>query len=171
VDTTEVAPDGWVVTDTKTFQLIANHPPPRPYGYLHQLRVDAGSKRVIKLWVLGIGIIAIGVQLGWWALLPVGIGVFALWFTMFRNTVRFFRECRTGVGLVGALKPHPVLDDCSTGVALTIDGQEVSVYLPTRLVGEIIGRDGRAEVLFVHDPRKEWAFGIGARAAPGAGYG
>src|SRR5438105_3161595 len=116
MDKMEVTPDSWVVADLKTFRLIADHRPPRPYGYLQQLWEDGRNWKPIAMWVIGTGMIAVAVALGWWPLLPLGGALLVSWFVMFRSAVRYIRESPTGVGLVGALTPHPVLRDYSTGV-------------------------------------------------------
>src|SRR5689334_13436778 len=146
MDKTEVTPEGWVVADLKTFRLIADHPPPRPYGYLQQLWVDSRSWKSIAMWVIGVGIIAIAVAIGWWPFLPLGGALLAFWFVMFRRTVRYIHDSPVGVGLVGALSPHPLMRDYSTGIAVMADGREVPVTFPTRLADGIIGGGGRAEI-------------------------
>jgi hypothetical protein len=171
MDKTQVTPDGWVVTDIETFRLIADYPPPRPYGYLRQFGEDARNWKPITMWAVGAGTIAVAVATGWRPLLVVGVVVLAFWFVMFRAAVRYLRDSPATVGLVGAMTPHPLLRDYSTGVALLADGREVPVDFPTRLADGIIGGGRRAEVLFLEDPRGGLALVLGARAALGDGDG
>lgn len=165
MDKTEVTPDGWVVTDLETFRLLADHQPPRPYGYLHQLSVDGRSWKPITMWFIGGGLIIVAVALGWWLLLPLGGTILLSWFRMFRRTVRYVREAPVDVGVVGALRPHPLLRDYSTAIAMIADGREVPVTFPTLLADGIIKGGGQAEVLFLDDPRSEFSLGLGVRAA------
>jgi hypothetical protein len=172
VNKTEVTPEGWVVTDLKTFRMIADHPPPRPYSYLHQLWVDARSRRPLTLWAYGIGVIAVAVALGWWLLLPVGGALLALYVMMLRSAVRHFRAAPAAVGVVEALTPHPKMGDFLTGIAITSDGREVLVALPAQLTDGIIGGGRRAEIFFLYDSQPgNYSLGFGARAMPGKEHG
>jgi hypothetical protein len=176
----EVTSEGWVVEDVKTFRLIADHLPPRPSVYRHQLCVDTTSWRPISFWVQGVGFIAVGLATGWslsllgagwWLSLPVGalfclVGVFyfLFWFWMFRRTVRMFRDSPTAVGVVEEVAFHPLLPDYSTAMVLTRDGQKVQVALPTQLVDDLLVAGRRAEVFFLHTPWVQVSIGLAARA-------
>ena len=164
MDKTEITPEGWVVADLETFRMIADHSPPRPYGYLHQLWIDCRSWKPITMWIISAGTIAVAVTIGWWPLLLAAWILLAGWFKMFRNCVQYIRESPTGVGLVEELKPHPLLQDHSTAAAIMPDGQELPVTFPTRLVDGIVDRDGRVEIFFLYDARSEFSLGLGARA-------
>jgi hypothetical protein len=114
MDKTVVTPEGWVVTDLKTFRLVVDHPPPRPNCYLHQFLEDARDWKPITVWVIGIGTITVGVAAGWWWLLPFGVALLLYWLIFFLLSVRTMRVCPVAVGQVGALEPHPLIRDFST---------------------------------------------------------
>ena len=174
----EVTSEGWVVVDVKTFRLVADHLPPRPFVYRHQLWEDATSWRPIVMWVQGVGFIAVGLATGRWLSLPVGalfclVGVFyfLFWFWMFRRTVRIIRDSPTAVGVVEEVALHPLLPGYSTAMVLTRDGQKVQVALPTQLVDDLLVAGRRAEVFFLHTPWVQVSIGLAARAVkadPGA---
>src|SRR5262245_24606659 len=80
--TAEVTPDGWIVAGgLRQYRILIDHDTPRPWGYWDQIRVDAQEpKIVVRLWVIGLGLITAGAGLivtamatGLWPLLLGGL--------------------------------------------------------------------------------------------------
>jgi hypothetical protein len=159
-------PEGWVVEDAKTFRLLAEHPPPRPYGYLAQLNEDARSWKPVTFWIVGTSLIGVAAATGAWLLLPVGVGVLACWFGFFWSTVRFLRHAPVLIGRIEALQRHPLLADYATAQARLEDGQEIPIFFLSRLAADILAEQGRADVLILDNPRSEYSFGFAARPVP-----
>ena len=161
------AAEGWATEDDSIFRLLAEHPPPRPYGYADQLWVDLRSWRPLTLWAAAIACLVAGVLMGEWRTLLFGVALVGFYLYAIRGTVGYLRDTPAAVGLLGDLSPHPVLPDHSTAVAVTADGQRIPVSVRTRLVAPILDRGRRAEVLLLLNPRSEYGVVFGARAQPG----
>jgi len=160
----ETTPDGWAVTDLKEFHFLVDHPTPRPYGYWNQIRVDARSWPEVSLWVAVMGLLTAGVIMGQWLFLLPALLLAGFYRGGCRVTVWQIRKCPVAIGVVDALKPHPLLRRSSTAVARLTDGRQVKVIVETKLVRTIIDSGGQAEVLFLDHPIAPPARVIGARA-------
>jgi hypothetical protein len=163
----EITPAGWVVEERELFSLIADHQPPQPYGLWEQFCVDARNWKPVAIWVGGIGLIVVGAVYGVWALIPAGVVPLGMCLFMFQGTVRYVRDCPSHIGVIGSIKPHPLMRNCSTAKACLPDGRKVPVALSTRLVRDILDEGKCAEILFLHDPRTEYSLVYGARSMPG----
>lgn len=164
-DDVVITPDGWAVTDLPWFRLLVDHPPPRPYGYLDQLKQDVRDWKCVGLWLLGIGLVALALAAGWWLLLPVGFCVLYFMCRLTNSMRRYCRDTPLCRGVIDALeRPHSVWRDQSMARARLADGEEALVSLPTRLVLGMLEEQGRAEVMFLYDPTAPHSVVIGARA-------
>lgn len=155
--------DGWTTHDRPVCRLVVEHAAPRPFGYRDQLRIDARGWRPLALWAVAAG----GLAYGLWTRTPpavaLGGAVLGVYLVMLRGTVRPVRDGPTAVGVVDALRPHPLTAGYSAGTATLADGGRLPVALPTRLVAPILDRDGRAEVIFLHTPQSQYSLIYGVR--------
>ena len=174
----EFTPEGWVADDLEFFRLVMDHPAPRPYSYLTQLKDDARAWRPWAFWVAGAAAIALAVLTEQWWLVAVGVCVLAIWFSMFRNLVRQVRNCQIVIGVVETLAPHPLYANgkwlaataigggWATAQALVADKGQVPVVLLPRLADAIRYRQGPAEVAILYTPRSQFSLVIGVRPLP-----
>jgi len=164
---TRVTPDGWCVSRPfwKVVRFIAEHQPPRP-AFWFQLRIDATSPAPIGLWLLGVNLIVIGVDKGWWGLVAGGVWVFVAYVVMLWNAARNLRDSPAVVGVIDAVKPYGLSKHGSTATAFTGDGQAIQVCVLTSLVSEMIEGGGRAQVMFLDNPRSRPCLVLAARAPP-----
>jgi hypothetical protein len=78
-------PDGWAVVDPDEYHFFVNVDPPRPGSFLHLLKSDVRSWRVLLFWATGItfftlGVVAVvaGMRVVWlWLALPGLVVAFA----------------------------------------------------------------------------------------------
>jgi hypothetical protein len=176
--TAEVTPDGWIVTDLRAFRALADHPPPRPWGYWDQIRCDLREpKIVVWLWGTGLSLTAAGVGLaaaavvtGRWPLLLGGLLLFpglrrlALWVRLARYTVRSIRADPVATGVVGGFAPHPIVPTIlAVGQATRPSGESVDVGAGVALARAIERAGTPAEVRFLDDPTSQYRSVFAAR--------
>ncbi len=162
----EFTPEGWATDDLPSFRLIMDHPPPRAYSYLTQLKIDALAWKPWAFWLGGVAFLVLAVIVKQWWLIVVGLFVLNAWFTMFRSVVRQMRDCPVAIGIVKALAPHPLLRGSATAQALVADGKEIPVVLSSPLAGVVRTWQGPVEVAILHTPQSQFSLVIGARPVP-----
>ena len=164
----EVTPDGWAVPSTfwQYYRFVTDHEPPRPGAVAFQLRVDARNWKPVAFWVVGGVLIVAGAVAGRWDILVIGVFVIAAWAMMFANAVRTVRNYPVVVGVIDTLTPHPQVPQFATARAVTADGRTIPVAAATALVRGFLAGNGRAEVLFLHDPRSAGCWVLAARPRP-----
>jgi len=167
----EITPEGWLVTDIKEFHLLKDHPPPRPYSYVDQLKEDARSWKPVAFWVVGTVLIGLGAAAQQWLFLPVGVFVLGVWFRMLQKAVDHLRHSPVLRGALEALGPHPLLPDWRTARALLGDGRQIPVVLPARLAGAVGDEHGPVEVLVLDSPQAQYSSVFGIRAIPSCSDG
>jgi hypothetical protein len=169
----EVTPEGWIVDDLRSFRILVDHSPPRPYRLLDILRYDVRSWRVWCFWIVGGGFLSGGLLIGAWPIAGLGAYVLIRWLGMLRTSLRYLRNAPARVGTIDAvqdLHPHPLLREYSMAVAHFADGPTLRVAVPTKFAAPILGGHGRAEVLILHDSKRHLklgcSFAFGARPIP-----
>jgi len=160
----QTTPDGWTVTDLELFRRLMDYDPPRPGWYWSMLKADMKSLKIIAIWVVGFGSIALAITTSSWQLLPIGIGLLAFWIWCYFRTVREYRDCHVSTGLIDGLEPHP-FPKCVTARARIANGREVPVVLEETLADEGLTDEGQAIVIFIDNPRVQFCGVIGARSA------
>jgi hypothetical protein len=160
----DVTPEGCVVADLEDFRRFADHSPPRPFVYLDQLKTDARHWKPVAMWIVGLGLVALGATIGWWSLILVGLVALAIWLRLFLNVVRYLRDSPVLIGIVEELRPHPVSQNYSTAQARLADARIIAITFVTRLVADALAEHGRAEVMILYDPKSEYSYGFAARA-------
>ena len=128
-----------------------------------QLRLDSQNWKPVAFWVVGAVLILAGAAVGNWHLLAVGVFVLAAWVMMFVSAVRTVRNYPVVVGVIDSLTPHPQVRHIATARAVTADGQAIPVAAATALAYGFLAGNGRAEVLFLHDPRSAACWVLAAR--------
>jgi hypothetical protein len=162
----ETTPDGWTVDDSRIFRLIMGHSPPRPWGHLNQVGIDIWYWPTIRIWLIGITFLILGLATNYRLFLLPGVYAFARWYRIAQISVHSVRSSPVAKGVIDKLEPHPLVRTCATAMAATPDGRRRPVVLERAIVGETIADGGRAEVLFLDDPRCQYSSVIAARPAP-----
>ena len=177
----EVAPDGWIVTDLRQYRILADHIPPRPWGYWDQIRCDVHEPKIVWMWVAGVGLTAAGVSLaaaaavtGQWLLLPGGLLVLGglvplvLWVYLACGVVRAIRTHPVATAVVDGFAPHPVAPSITAvGRATRPSGEPVDVGIEWPLAREIERAGIPAEIWFIDDPAADYrsVFAVRPRSA------
>src|SRR5581483_3615401 len=125
-----VTPDGWLVAEFDVFRFLFDHSPPRPYAYVRLLMQDAKGWKEITCWIVGFGLITLGIIVKQWQCLLIGLLVLGFWFRMFWRFGRSLRHCPLAVGVVEVLQDHPMPRYWSMASARLPDGQETAVAIP-----------------------------------------
>lgn len=99
-----VTDDGWIVEDPRQFRLLADHAPPRPYGYFEQLRVDARDWRTLVLWLIIVVMIVISVMYRTPLFAIPGVWLLVWYLRCLVVTVRSYRCTPLRLGVVQALE-------------------------------------------------------------------
>lgn len=173
----EVTPDGWIVTDSRAFRALTTHSPPRPWGYWDQIRSDRHEPIIVRMWVVGLGLIAAGAGLvvvaavsGEWVLLLGGLLLWRglrllyLWVRLARSVVRGIRAHPVAAGVIDGLEPHPIVPAIlAVGRAVRSSGEPVEVGAEVPLAREVERAGMPAEVLFVDDPTFQYRSVFAAR--------
>jgi hypothetical protein len=149
--------EGWLVQEREDFLFLYEHDPPRPYAYLRQLRDDARNWKPVAFWVVGSTLLAAGALSGQWVFALCGGLTLALWLWMFLRVARSLRHSPLRRGVVSKLEPHPLVSDQSTAHARSPDGEDTPVVVSTALAASVLDRDGRAEVLYLFEPRSQFS--------------
>jgi hypothetical protein len=156
----------WLAEDRRQFQLLVDYPPPRPYGYLDQLRADARDWRCVALWLFCAGSLALAATPAW----PVAfVGAWLIWrfFKMLRATVH---SCRVSPLCIGVLEGpdgrHPVLRHVLLVRVRLLDGLSVRVALAARLASAVSAKAERVQVLVLYESAAAFSPAIGVRAMP-----
>ena len=103
------SPDGWISRYTEsTFRLFIDHPPPRPYSYLTQLKGEVQSGYTITCWVVGVGLIVAG-WFTYWLVVVLGLLPIAFWLFAYLHGMHSIRNSVVARGIIKILKPHPNL--------------------------------------------------------------
>ncbi len=160
-----VTPEGWIVTEPDYVRFVVGHPPPRPYAYFYQLKFEARDWKVVALWVVGAGSLALGVS---FSLLPLAFfaGVLlSYWLYLYYGAASCLRNGSVLTGEIDDFQPHPLYRDVSIAKARLPDGQLITVALPTAPAAEAMRRQGRAEVMLVSWKGRSGS-AIGVRALP-----
>ncbi len=176
-----VTPDGWTTTDSRAFRVLADHAPPRPWGYWDQIRIDLREPKIVWLWargllfaVLGVGLGATAVVAEEWSLLLVGVlalyhglRLLSLWFRLARATVESIRSHPVATGVVARFAPHPIIPAIVwVGRATRPSGDMVDVAAGLPLA-HAIGRAGTpAEVWFLDAPDSQYQSVFAYRPLP-----
>jgi hypothetical protein len=179
--------DGWVVDDPDVYHYLTGHNPPRPACHVRQLRSDARSREVRRLWIRIAVFVAAGaaataagylldelsaavaVTVGGAVWMLSGVVMFAFYLRAFASTVRGLRTGWLLRGQVFALAPHTNIRRLSKATAVLPDDRTVTVSVPTATAAEFIDRDGRVEVLFLtDDDRRGWGIGLRSVSRPGS---
>lgn len=162
----ETTADGWMVEDIRWFEIMRDHPPPRPYSYWCQIRLDCREPKIIRMWVTGFGFIAAAVATGWWPLLLAGLPPLYLWGRLCRSTVRLKRTCQIASGVVEALEPHPLIPNIlAVGKAVLSSGEQVNIGVCQHFAREIESEGLPAEFLLMVDPTWQYQVVFAARPA------
>ena len=110
--TVEMTPDGWYVTDPKSFRLIVDHPPPRPWGHWNQIRVDMKHWMPVAIWFICTAFVVAGFATPFWFFVFPGVYGFVRWFRIAHMSVRDIRSCPVASGVIDALRKHPLVRTC-----------------------------------------------------------
>lgn len=86
--------DGWYVKDPSEYRLVVDHAPPRPFGYLDQLKEELTSPIAFLTYLASTIAIAAGVWRGLWWLAVLGAGAFYLFASMYPTLVKVHRDGR-----------------------------------------------------------------------------
>jgi hypothetical protein len=120
----------------------------------------------ITICVGGLAFLVVGAVLEYWFLLPVGIYFLFRWFRIAHTSVLNVRNSRVAKGVIGVLKPHPLLHAYATATAMTQDGRRIPIAVEKELVRDIMSDAERVEIMFLDDPRSQFSLAIAARRAP-----
>lgn len=164
---TTLTPDGWVTVTQfyRQFRILVDHPPPRPYDYVDQLRADLRNWKFVGLSVLSVGMLAL-LATRFWPAAAAGAWGCARLFLLVRRKVREMRESPLRIGVVEAVGPSAALGDYFMTQARLEGGDEVAVALFPPLASTVTGWGGRAEVLFLDTPKRGYSLALGVRPIP-----
>ena len=155
--------DGWWVRDADRFQFFSRTPPPRPWGYLHQMKLDSSSWNVLAFWIGGAGGLVAG-ALGYPFFFLLGVIILLLYVKMLRDVVRGYRHSSVVVATVANLKkPHRVYPELSIADAQTQDGQIHPVVVDRASAERLMGANGSIKVAVLLNPNAECSDVIGIR--------
>jgi hypothetical protein len=97
--------DGWYVKEPEEYRLLVDHAPPRPYGYLDQLKNDLGSLAAIAVYGASGAALVFGIWRGPWWLAALGGGAFYFFASMYPVQVKRYRNGRLIHGRARDLRP------------------------------------------------------------------
>lgn len=154
----EVTADGWTVENVGFFHHVTGHSAPRPWSYWDQVKEDATSWKVWRIWLSALVPLGIGAATGMWFVALFGLFSAYVWVRLCRGAVKMTRNCGTGTGVVGSIRPHPIVPAIFfVGDAALPGGGTTPVALETRLAAEVERLGFPIEVLFASIP--EWQYG------------
>jgi hypothetical protein len=163
-----VTPDGWVTESLRTFRILVDHSPPRPWGYRDTLREDVRQRRFHLIWLASLGFIALGVTTGWWLVGVLVGGYFLVRLALLvRSTVHSLRNSPLAVGVLLTPKvPHSLLIDVMLGRVRLADGREASVAFPGPLASALPEGQDQVEVMFLDRPEQRYSVVLAFRSIP-----
>jgi hypothetical protein len=154
----ETTADGWTVSNVRFFHHVIGHPAPRPWSYWDQIKEDAGSWKVWRIWLSALVPLGIGAVTGLWFVSLFGVFSAYVWVRLCRGAVRMTRNCGTGTGIVGSIRPHPIVPTVFfVGDAALPEGGTASIAIEIRLAAEVKRLGFPVEVLFASTPG--WQYG------------
>ena len=155
--------DGWWVRDADRFQFFSSNPAPRPWGYLHQIKLDSSSWNVWAFWIGGAGGLVAG-AVGHPAFFLLGAMILLMYVRMLRDVVRGYRHGSFVVATVANLKePHRIYPELSMADAQSQDGQIHPVVVHRASAERLKGPNGSIKVAVLLNPRAECSDVIGIR--------
>lgn len=155
--------DGWWVRDADRFHFFSRTPPPRSWGYLRQIKLDASSWSARAFWIAGAGGLVAG-ALGQPFFFVLGAIVLLLYAKMLRDVVRGYRHGSFVIATVGSLKgPHRIYPELSMADARTADGQTHPVVLHRASAERLMAGHGSIKVAVLLNPRAECSDVIGVK--------
>jgi len=162
--------DGWWVGDAHRFQFFSCTPPPRPWGYIHQMKLDSSSWKVLAFWIGGAGSLVAG-ALGYPFFFLLGAMILLLYARMLRDVVLGYRHSSFVVATVASLKgPHRIYPELSMADAQSQDGQVHPVVLHRATAERLMSAHGIIKVAVLLNPNAECSDVIGIRdPMPGNG--
>lgn len=163
---TLITPAEWVIVEPSCFQFLVEVHPPRRGAFIYALKGDIRDWKPPTIWVIGAGVIALGVLLGSPFIVPAGVALLGVWLYGFLLTVWGFRNGPLLTGIVSTLRGHWLSRSYSTATAERPDGRTVRVVLRTSPASQVIAKQGSAEVLLVHNRRADYSAVIAVREIP-----
>jgi hypothetical protein len=161
---TTVTAEGWVTDDAEQLRFFLDHPPPRPFGYLDQMKVDAGSRRALTFWAAGLGAITVGVAAGQWPLVIGGLCVVGAYIRCLWLVVPGRRNAPVRTGVIQGWDPPGVVPRHVTADARLPDGVLVRVALhESGTGGGVAEHPGPAEVVFLYEPTTTYSLVLAVR--------
>jgi hypothetical protein len=142
--------DGWTTVYNEEYIRFYLQPPPRRLGSVifAQLWVDAKSFRPQVLCALGSGLIVLGFTLLHWVTAVVGALMLLFYLLCFLFMMRNLKFAPLATAVIRSLTPNPLISEMSFAAAVEPDGKVVKVVFHTRMVADMLERDGQCEVLF-----------------------
>jgi len=160
-NTMSVTTDGWVTSELEFCRFLMDHPPPRPHGYLDQLRIDVGSRKVLFMWAAGLGSIALGAVTGRWLLMPAGLLVLGAYVWCLVRTTSGFRHSPLLQGVINNWDVKGALPGFETATARLPDGRSIRVAMNKSPANEPVNIERPVEVLFLHSSAEySWVIAV-----------
>jgi hypothetical protein len=143
----------WLIPCADLFELIMEHPPPRPVSYLHQLWTDAQHWEPWLYFGWAIPAAVFGIAFDNWISVGAAILVFLVYASCVVSVVRRYRSDSVELGVIEGWDPLGNWGSFRTASARLPDGHIVDVALHNKWAANIAGHRGPSEVLFLNSSR------------------
>ena len=157
---------GWLVHDKEMFEYFVKNTPPRNGVFLKQFISDLKGFNTLVLILGSITCIIISIFQNQLSLLFLGVMILFIYLSMFLKVTLSDRSSELKIGYIDSLKQHEKYSHLSTSRARVNENDEIPVVFETEPADKIVKECGKAQVIFLYNPKDQYSSVLGITAVP-----